>query len=65
MDNKNLKTLGGGLLLCSALFFFSACTEKAEEKEDQILEPIPFQRGALWMGVFIIFCAAALKHLHY
>ena len=39
--------------------------ESAEEKEDQILEPIPFQRGALWMGVFIIFCAAALKHLHY
>lgn len=39
--------------------------ETAEEKEDQSLEPIPFQRSALWMGVFIIFCAAALKHLHF
>ena len=39
--------------------------ETAEEKEEQTVEPIPFQRSALWMGVFIIFCAAALKHLHY
>ena len=39
--------------------------ESEQEKEDQILEPIPFQRAALCMGVFIIFCAAALKHLHY
>lgn len=38
--------------------------ETAEEKEEQILEPIPFQGSALWMGVFIILCAAALKHLH-
>ena len=38
--------------------------ETPEEKEEQIIEPIPFQRGALWMGVFIILCAAALKHLH-
>ena len=39
--------------------------ETAEEKEEQTIEPIPFQRSALWMGVLIIFCAAALKHLHY
>ena len=39
--------------------------ESEQEKEDQILEPIPFQRGALWMGVFIILCASAMKHLHY
>jgi len=38
--------------------------ETQEEKEEQVLEPIPFQRGALWMGIFIILCAAALKHLH-
>lgn len=38
--------------------------ESAEEKEEHILEPIPFQRVSLYMGIFIILCAAALKHLH-
>jgi hypothetical protein len=38
--------------------------ESTEEKEEQLREPIPFQRAALWMGLFIILCAAALKHLH-
>jgi len=38
--------------------------ETAEEKEEQLQEPVPFQRAALWMGLFIILCAAALKHLH-
>lgn len=38
--------------------------ESEEEREQQALEPIPFQRVALWMGVFIILCAAAMKHLH-
>lgn len=38
--------------------------ETAEEKEEQLQEPIPFQRASLWMGLFIILCAAALKHLH-
>ena len=38
--------------------------ETEEEREDMVYEPIPFQRGALWMGVFIILCAAAMKHLH-
>lgn len=38
--------------------------ETAEEKEEQLQEPIPFQRAALWIGIFIILCAAALKHLH-
>ncbi|RMH05711.1 MAG: hypothetical protein D6704_08855 [Nitrospirae bacterium] len=38
--------------------------ETAEEREEQTIEPIPFQRGALWMGVFILLCAAAMKHLH-
>lgn len=38
--------------------------ETEEEKEEQTIEPIPFQQASLWMGVFIILCAAALKHLH-
>lgn len=38
--------------------------ETAEEREEQLREPVPFQRAALWMGLFIILCAAALKHLH-
>jgi uncharacterized membrane protein len=39
--------------------------ETAEEKEEQVREPVPFQRAALWMGLFIILCAAALKYLHF
>ncbi len=39
--------------------------ESEEEKAEQRLEPIPYQRAALWMGVFIILCASALKHLHF
>lgn len=38
--------------------------ETAEEQEEMAVEPVPFQRGTLWMGVFIILCAAAMKHLH-
>ncbi len=38
--------------------------ETPEEREEQLYEPIPFQRVALWMGILIILCAAALKHLH-
>lgn len=38
--------------------------ETEEEKEEQRREPIPYQRAALWMGIFIILCASALKHLH-
>jgi len=39
--------------------------ESEEEKEEHAHEPIPFQRVSLFMGIFIILCAAALKHLHY
>ncbi|MBD0305822.1 MAG: hypothetical protein ICV76_04635 [Nitrospiraceae bacterium] len=39
--------------------------ETAEEREEQLHEPVPYQRAALWMGLFIILCAAALKHLHH
>ncbi|MBM4124366.1 MAG: hypothetical protein FJ246_05360 [Nitrospira sp.] len=38
--------------------------ETAEEKEEELREPVPFQRAALWMGFLIILCAATLKHLH-
>jgi uncharacterized membrane protein len=38
--------------------------EADEESEETAYEPVPFQRVALWMGVFIILCAAAMKHLH-
>ncbi len=38
--------------------------ETEEEREEQFQEPIPFQKLAFWTGVFIILCAAALKHLH-
>lgn len=38
--------------------------ETQEELEEMAVEPVPFQRVALWMGVFIILCAAAMKHLH-
>lgn len=39
--------------------------ETDEEREQMAMEPIPFQRGALWMGIFIILCAAAMKHMHF
>lgn len=38
--------------------------ETAEEREEHLHEPVPFQRLALWIGLLIILCAAALKHLH-
>ena len=38
--------------------------ETGEEQEEMGYEPVPFQRGTLWMGIFIILCAAAMKHLH-
>jgi hypothetical protein len=38
--------------------------EDQEELDEMAVEPVPFQRVALWMGVFIILCAAAMKHLH-
>ena len=35
-----------------------------EAEEDEDYEVIPYQRAALWMGFFIVLCAAALKYLH-
>jgi hypothetical protein len=31
---------------------------------EESYEAIPFQRAALWIGFFILLCAAAMKHLH-
>ena len=39
--------------------------ETEEEKAEHRIEPIPYQRVAFWMGVFIILCASAMKHLHF
>ena len=38
--------------------------EDEQEKEEQTVEPIPFQKTSLWIGVLIILCAATMKHLH-
>ena len=48
------------LLLYTVLFK----SDDADEDEEVSYEAIPFQRAALWIGFFIILCAAALKHLH-
>lgn len=54
------------LFLYTILFKTDATSEETvEEKEEQLREPVPFQRAALWMGLFIVLCAAALKHLHH
>jgi len=39
-------------------------SDDAAESEEETYEAIPFQRAALWIGFFIILCAAAMKHLH-
>ncbi len=53
------------LFLYTVLFRIEPTGEETEEeKEDQRREPIPYQRAALWMGIFIILCASAMKHLH-
>ena len=48
------------------LFLYSVIFKRDpdEEEETEVYESIPFQRAALWMGFFIILCAAAMKHLH-
>lgn len=51
--------------LYTVLFRTEATGEETEEeKAEQRVEPIPFQRASLWLGILIILCAAALKHLH-
>ncbi len=56
------------LVLCLlTLFLYTVIfqPEKEEQTEgEEVYEAIPYQRAALWIGFFIILCAAALKHLH-
>ena len=54
------------LVLCLLTLFLYTVIFKADDDEEdgESYEVIPFQRAALWMGFFIILCAAAMKHLH-
>ena len=54
------------LVLGLLTLFLYTVIFKSDEDEDEAetYEAIPFQRAALWMGFFIILCAAAMKHLH-
>lgn len=48
------------------LFLYTVIFKSDDQSdEDEAYEVIPFQRAALWMGFFIILCAAAMKHLHF
>ncbi|HEU4685782.1 MAG TPA: hypothetical protein VFS39_14845 [Nitrospira sp.] len=47
------------------LFLYTVIFKSDDDAEEgETYEAIPFQRAALWMGFFIILCAAAMKHLH-
>lgn len=47
------------------LFLYTVIFKSDEQPEEgETYEVIPFQRAALWMGFFIVLCAAAMKHLH-
>jgi len=54
------------LVLCLLTLFLYTVIFKSdnEAEEGESYEAIPYQRAALWMGFFIILCAAAMKHLH-
>ena len=55
------------LVLCLlTLFLYTVLfkSDDASEDKEESYEAIPFQRAALWIGFFIILCAAAMKHLH-
>jgi len=53
------------LVLCLLTLFLYTVIFKSDEDEDsETYEVIPYQRAALWIGFFIILCAAAMKHLH-
>lgn len=54
------------LVLCLlTLFLYTVIFKSDDEAEEgESYEAIPFQRAALWIGFFIILCAAAMKHLH-
>jgi putative copper export protein len=47
------------------LFLYTVIFRSEDEADEgETYEVIPFQSAALWMGFFIILCAAAMKHLH-
>jgi len=54
------------LVLCLLTLFLYTVIFKSDDEDDETeaYEAVPFQRAALWMGFFIILCAAAMKHLH-
>jgi uncharacterized membrane protein len=53
------------LVLCLLTLFLYTVIFKSDDAEDEeTYEAIPYQRAALWIGFFIILCAAAMKHLH-
>jgi putative copper export protein len=55
------------LVLCLlTLFLYSVLfkSDDAEEGKEESYEAFPFQQAALWIGIFILLCAAAMKHLH-
>jgi putative copper export protein len=56
------------LVLCLlTLFLYTVIFQPDSEEQaqqEETYEAVPYQRAALWMGFFIILCAAAMKHLH-
>jgi uncharacterized membrane protein len=55
------------LVLCLLTLFLYTVLFKSDDPEEngeESYEAIPFQRAALWIGLFILLCAAAMKHLH-
>ncbi|MCA9472803.1 MAG: hypothetical protein MRJ96_04940 [Nitrospirales bacterium] len=54
--------LGVLTIFLYTVIFKNDQTEEATDEQDY--EVVPFQRGTLWMGLFIILCAAAMKNLH-
>lgn len=55
------------LVLCLLTLFLYTVVFKSddvEKGEEESYEAIPFQRAALWIGLLIILCASAMKHLH-
>lgn len=46
------------------LFLYTVIFRSDDADEEESYEVIPFQRAALWMGFFIVLCAAAMKNLH-
>ncbi len=59
--NKLFLVLG---LLTLFLYTVLFKSDEAEEGNETSYEVIPFQRAALWIGFFILLCAAAMKNLH-